>query len=91
MVRVVSTKYVKEENLQEFLAVANQMIEHALSEKGCISYQMKKEKTDEDRWAFLEEWEDEDRLNSHLKTDFLKEHAEKLNALTYKKGDLLIF
>lgn len=91
MLKVVSTKYVKEENLKEFLLVAENMVQHTLTEDGCISYEMKKDRKEADRWAFLEQWESEEKLNAHLSTDFLKENSAKLNALTYKKGDLMIF
>ena len=91
MVTVVSTKYVKEEKLKEFLLAAENMVNHTLKEDGCISYEIKKDKKQDDRWAFLEQWESEEKLNAHLSTDFLKENAAKLNALTYKKGDLMIF
>ena len=91
MLKVVSTKYVNDEKLEEFLKIANKMVNNTQVEKGCLSYSMNKDTKEKDRYAFLEEWENEEFLKMHLATDFMKENVPLINGCCYKKGELMIF
>lgn len=81
-IRVVADNYVREGALEEFLAIAKELVEstHA-KDKGCIEYALCQDLNDPLHLTMLEEWEDSDTLDAHMKSEHFQTLIPKLGAL----------
>jgi quinol monooxygenase YgiN len=74
MIKVVANNYVKQERVEEFLTNMKALVEKTnADDKGCISYALYKDTQDPLHFTMLEEWEDENAIQSHMRSPhFLK-------------------
>lgn len=64
------------------------LIEPTRKESGCISYELLQNKADSTDFTFVEEWESETALNSHMATTHLAEAVSKLTGLLAEAPDI---
>jgi quinol monooxygenase YgiN len=74
MVKVVATCYLKEEKVQEYLELAKEIRVETVKEKGCKEYILYRDKEDQNVFSFIEEWETQEDLDAHMKS----EHFERI-------------
>lgn len=90
-VRVVSEKYIKEEDFETLSSLLGELIEKTRQEDGCIEYTFNQDKDDITHFTFIETWENMDALTGHTKAEHYLEIIPKLNALCFKDGALSIY
>lgn len=64
------------------------LIEPTLKEAGCIVYELLQNKADPTDFTFVEEWQDENSLDSHAASDQLKAATENLRGLIAEAPDI---
>ena len=69
---VVAKLKAKQESVQKVKDELKKLIEPTRKEKGCIDYFMHQDNEDPSVFIFYENWEGEDFLDSHMKTDHFK-------------------
>ncbi|WP_426347891.1 putative quinol monooxygenase [Alloiococcus sp. CFN-8] len=69
MIRVIASKRVKEDKLQEVLRITEELVRETVKEKGCISYEGYQDINDPQKIIILEAWESEEDLKAHQETD----------------------
>ncbi|MDR1822090.1 MAG: antibiotic biosynthesis monooxygenase [Oscillospiraceae bacterium] len=69
-IKVVAENFVKTDGLDKYLELNREMIEatHKL-DAGCISYALHRDLADPTHYTMLEEWESQESLDSHLKSE----------------------
>lgn len=68
MLKVVSRRTIKPENLEKVLEMYDEMITETRKEKGCISYEFFQDINEENTIAMIEEWEDQECFDAHAKS-----------------------
>lgn len=82
MIKVVCKIKLKPEvSVEEYLAIAKEVITETRKEKGCITYTMNQDMNDPSIISMLEEWEDEESLNHHNHTKHVIEIVPELKKL----------
>ena len=81
MIKIFAKMTVKEENLNEFLTVAAELVSKSAAEDGNLFYSMNRSTEDPETFAFFECWKDEDALEIHRNTEHSIVLFPKLEAL----------
>ena len=91
MIQVTAVNYIKEECLDEFLAVAKELVEKTNSlDKGCIKYELCKDANNPLRFVMLEAWESQALLDEHMKAAHFLELVPKLGGFASQPSELTI-
>ena len=64
------------------------LIEPTRKESGCISYELLQNKADPADFTFVEEWESDTALSSHMASNHLAEAVSKLTGLLAAAPDI---
>merc|ERR1712083_94080 len=79
--KVICTFTIKEGKRDDFMALAQIMVEAAVKEQGCIQFNFHADKGDANKIMLFEVWESQDHLTSHLQTDAIKQWKAQSGAL----------
>ena len=91
MIKVTAVNYLKPECVEEFLAIAKELVEKTNTlDSGCIKYELCKDINDPLRFVMLEEWEDQDSLDLHMKAKHFVDLVPKFGNLTAKPSELTL-
>jgi len=92
MVKVIADNYVKEECINDFLAVTKELVEKTNAlDPGCIKYELCRDVNDPKHFVMLEEWQDQKSLDEHMKAPHFTELVPKLHVLGEKPTGIAIF
>lgn len=72
MVKVVAKCTVKKENLDKYIALAEELVQETQKEEGCIFYSLHQDVNDPTVLACIETWETQEALDAHLESDHIK-------------------
>lgn len=67
------------ENAKKLVEAATELVAFSLRDKGCISYDLYRSKTNDDRYMIIETWESPEDLKAHSETEHYKRLAPKLS------------
>ena len=82
MIKVVATNRVKKEKLEEFIALAEKLVEATNKyDEGCIHYDLYQDLNDSQLLTFIEEWESMEMLDKHMAASHFNELVPKLGAI----------
>ena len=91
MIQVTAVNYVKEECLEDFLAVTKELVEKTNAlDKGCVKYELCRDVNDPLRFVMLEQWESQSLLDDHMKADHFVQLVPKLGGFGSKPSELTI-
>lgn len=65
MIKVVAKFFVKEEMIEEFLTLANELVRQSRKEVGCLSYELVQDVDNPEIFIIIEEWGSEEALILH--------------------------
>lgn len=86
--RIVSEKYIKEEQIPRLQELLSELITETLKEDGCLQYTFNQDKEDKSHFAFIETWETESHSDAHGQTEHYKRILPEINSMCYKPGVL---
>ena len=72
MLSVIAIVTAKEDSIDLVKSEMLKMVSATLSEEGCINYTLHQDNEDPSTFVFYENWEDEQSLQNHLKTDHVQ-------------------
>ena len=81
MIRVVASIVVAEENVEEFLTVAKELVEKTNEADGPISYNLVRSMDDPTQFLMLEAWDELATLEAHLATEHSTATIPRIGAL----------
>lgn len=82
MVKVVAEKYIDEKNLEDFMILANEMIELTRKEDGCIEYVLFQDEKDPRHFSYIETWDSREQLEKHFNSEHFKRLVPQLGELS---------
>lgn len=86
--RVVARIIAQPDNIDEVRSCLSDLIEPTRKEPGCISYELLQNKSDPSDFTFVEEWESDDAVDAHLKTDHLQNAVSRVTGLITTAPDI---
>ncbi|MDR0839321.1 MAG: antibiotic biosynthesis monooxygenase [Oscillospiraceae bacterium] len=91
-IKVVANDYIAADKVETYLALAKQIVAKTnANDKGCISYQLYSDINDPVHFAMIEEWEDQESLDAHMKSPHFVELIPQLGACSAKEGGIAIY
>lgn len=90
-VRVVARVVALPEKVEEVKSVLMALIEPTRQEKGCITYELLQNHEDPTDFTFVEEWESQSLLNTHLSSQHLQEAGSQLEGLVAVAPDIRVY
>ncbi len=92
MIKVVATNKVKKEKIDEFIALAEKLVEATnMYDEGCIHYDIYQDINDPQVLTFIEEWESMETLNKHMAAAHFEEFVPQLGAFADGPEDVHIY
>jgi quinol monooxygenase YgiN len=82
---------VKQPKREEFLKLAQGMLEPSRDEKGCISYNFYADTVDASAFFFFEEWESSNALKLHTQTDHYNRYSQALADILDRPSEIKVY
>lgn len=86
--RVVARITAQPDQVEPLKAVLSELIEPTRQEPGCIQYELLQNLADPTDFTFVETWETEAALDSHLASDHIQTALQKLQGLVANPPDI---
>ena len=86
--RVVARIKARAETVSEVSELLSSLVEPTRKEFGCITYELLQNTKDATDFTFVEEWESDEALASHLASDHLEAIGPKLKPLVTDLPDI---
>jgi quinol monooxygenase YgiN len=90
-IKVVARVVALSENVEAVKRVLMSLIEPTRQEAGCISYELFQNQTDLTDFTFVEEWESQALLNTHLASVHIAQAQSQLQGLIATAPDIRIY
>ncbi|HYE68864.1 MAG TPA: putative quinol monooxygenase [Anaerovoracaceae bacterium] len=92
MIKVVANNMVKKEKIEEFISLAEKLVEATNKyDEGCIHYELYQDLNNPLLLTFIEEWESMEALDKHIAAEHFKEFVPKLGAFADGPEDVHLF
>lgn len=90
MIRVISKSCFYEDKTEEAIKMYKELVEKTRMEEGCISYSLFQDIKDNSILTMIEEWESQDALDKHMKTEHFKRLVPMIGKLR-KSSELNVY
>jgi len=92
MIKIVAKQTVKQAKIDNFIALARKLAAQTRkSDAGCIRYELFQDVKELRTLTFIEEWENQNALDEHMRAGHFKEIFPQLAALCEKPGEINIY
>jgi quinol monooxygenase YgiN len=91
MIKVVARMIVKEHHIEEFISCASELVSETRKEEGCIAYQLYQDVRNNKLLTFIEEYENQEAFDFHMKSGHFNKVFPKLVQFQEKEVDLNIY
>lgn len=81
MIAITARVEISPADADAFVAAARQIVEPTLKEAGCQWYAMARDISDSKIVWISEQWESQEHLNAHLRSDHIKQFLENTSSL----------
>jgi quinol monooxygenase YgiN len=90
-IRVVARIVALPNQVEEVKSVLMGIIEPTRKEKGCVVYELLQNQEDPTDFTFVEEWESQELLDTHLAAAHIAEASSQLKGLVATAPDIRIY
>mgnify|MGYP001138392071 CR=1 FL=1 len=90
MVKVIAKFFVKEDKVEEFLKLANVLVEESRKETGCVSYNLLQDVSNPQTLIMVEEWESAGILKTHMASAHFTSIIPKMSLLQFQKEEITV-
>ncbi len=91
MIVVIADIYLKEGKQEEFLSIALKCVEGTVKEAGNISYELKADVSNKNKFTFIETWESLEALDLHKQEEHYKAFSEVVAEIREKPAVVSVF
>lgn len=88
MIVLIAKNILQEGNQEEFIRIAEKMVEETRKEPGCIFYDLARDEADDSVFYFIEKYQDEAALEAHRAGAHFQRYVPMLGALRTKPSEL---
>ena len=86
MIKIVADNFVKPDSKEVFLEIAEKLIEGTRKESGNISYHLYEDLKNPFHLTFIEEWKDEEAIESHNNSEHFRKYVPMFAEYCEKPG-----
>ena len=90
MVKVIAKFFVKEDKVEEFLKLANVLVEESRKEAGCVSYNLLQDVSNPQTLIMVEEWESAKILKTHMASAHFTSIIPEMSLLQFQKEEITV-
>ena len=69
MIKIIAKSFIKDGYVQKVINLYDELVEKTRLEDGCIAYELYKDINNENTLFIIEEWESQEHLEAHKKTE----------------------
>jgi quinol monooxygenase YgiN len=91
MIKVVAKNFAQEDKVKEIIELCKELVEMTRKEKGCIKYEMYQDEQDATILTMIEEWENRQALDDHLKSGHFTRIVPMMGKLMVKEVDMNVY
>ncbi len=91
MILVVADVYLKDGKQEEFIKSAKKCVDGTVKEAGNITYELKADVLNENKFTFVETWESLEALDLHTKEEHYKVFGKEVAELCAKPTEVKIY
>ncbi|SKB64697.1 Quinol monooxygenase YgiN [Acetoanaerobium noterae] len=91
MITVIAKNYIQENKVYYMLELCNQLIEETRKEKGCISYELFRNKDNINEFTFIEQWDSIESLKYHMESHHFEEIIPRIQSISYKQSEVELY
>ena len=90
MVKVIAKFFVKEDKVEEFLKLANVLVEESRKEAGCVRYNLLQDVSNPQTLIMVEEWESAGILKTHMASAHFTSIIPEMSLLQFQKEEITV-
>src|SRR5688572_16086911 len=87
-VRVVAKITAQPDKVEDLKSILLGVVGPTRKEKGCVSYQLLQNKTDESDFVFVEEWTSDTAIDNHMTTAHVQDALTKIESMLAQEPDI---
>lgn len=92
MIKVVAKQVVREEKIEDFIAIAKELVEKTHQEDiGCLAYNLYQDTNNAKVLTFIEEWENQEVLDKHMASKHFNELFPQLGNLLEEPSEITLY
>lgn len=91
MITIVAKSKIKQGKKDEFLALAEELVQESRKEKGCKSYNVYQDINDPDTISFIEVWDNREALKLHNESKHFTSIVPELSELSVAKPEVNLY
>ena len=91
MIIIVAKNIIKEGKLEEFKAMAKELVNASRKEPGCISYCLNQDLNNKAVLTFIEEWENKEAIELHNNSAHFTRIVPKLGEFAEKASEVNLY
>ncbi|GLC31886.1 putative quinol monooxygenase [Clostridium omnivorum] len=91
MITIVAKSEIKEGKVEEFIALAEKLINESRKEAGCISYYLNQDINNSNVLTFMEEWESKEAIALHNNSEHYKTIVPMLGKFRVSSPDVTLY
>jgi quinol monooxygenase YgiN len=91
VIKVVAKNFAQEDKVKEIIELCEELVEMTRKEKGCIKYEMYQDEQDATILTMIEEWENRQALDDHLKSEHFTRIVPMMGKLMVKEVDMNVY
>lgn len=88
MLILIAKFKTKPQYREEFINIAEGMLEPSRSEEGCIHYELLQDPFNPDQFTFYEKWRSQEDLDEHNRKHYLIEFLNNIAGIIQEDGDV---
>lgn len=88
MIKLVAKRKFPKENLEKAIVLYSELVKETIKEEGCISYELFQDIDDECILSMIEEWESEEYLEKHSKSEHFTRLVPQIGELGKSKAEV---
>lgn len=89
--KVIARKVIQEGTMEKVLKLYDELVTLSRLEEGCISYELYQDKSNPLLLAVFEEWENQESLDKHTKSEHFTRIVPLLNEFTAERLDFTMY
>lgn len=90
MLKVIAQDFIKRDKLDAVIPLYRELVEKTKQEPLCISYDLFVDQKDPGHFVFIEEWPNQEALDSHCQTEHFRRLVPLINTHQREKGTFLL-
>ena len=91
MIKVVAKNFAQENKINEIVELCKELVEKTRNEEGCIKYEVYQDGQDAKILTMIEEWENMQALEAHMKTEHFTRIVALLGKLMAKDMEINVY